>query len=128
MTKRAARAEPGPALLLAPEIAPAGHRLPRGRWGWCLGEKAFRAVRVVAFDRLSPNGWERVRRGLQSRSDPALSTRRSTPVRPELVEGPRQSRTPFGLRYRRPSPNWLGIVRREDVSDAKNKRRPAKAG
>ena len=32
-TKRAARAEPGPALLLAPEIAPARHRLPRGTSG-----------------------------------------------------------------------------------------------
>jgi predicted flap endonuclease-1-like 5' DNA nuclease len=29
-TKRAARADPGPALLVAPEIAPTGQRLPRG--------------------------------------------------------------------------------------------------
>ena len=29
LTKRAARADPSPALLAAPEIAPAGHRLPR---------------------------------------------------------------------------------------------------
>jgi hypothetical protein len=30
-TKRAARADPGPALLVAPEIAPAGYRLPLNR-------------------------------------------------------------------------------------------------
>jgi len=29
MTKRAARADPGPALLVAAEIAPARYRLPR---------------------------------------------------------------------------------------------------
>jgi hypothetical protein len=33
ITKRASRADPSAALLAAPEIAPAGHRPPRGKLG-----------------------------------------------------------------------------------------------
>ena len=76
LTKRAARADPGPALLVAPEIAPTGHRLPRAtrvglrterhshlrkgvpgqvRSGECVAVHRWQAARFFRQARLS--GW-----------------------------------------------------------------------
>ena len=60
-TKRAARAAPKPALLVAPEIAPAGHRPPR-------------AEPALVFPGNTRNGSAKVRSGRWQRASSALSS------------------------------------------------------
>jgi len=54
-TKRAARADPRPVLLVAPEIAPTGHCLPRCTAGVSPGE--HRRVRKGAFGQVAQRLW-----------------------------------------------------------------------
>ena len=99
-TKRAARAEPGPALLLAPEIAPAGHRLPRvePRAGSCSLQRALRRCSKGAC------GQAAARLGGAEERGSARAQRASSTDSPRLSErSERSERSEFGDGATRPS-------------------------
>ncbi len=77
-TKRASRADPGPALLVATEIAPTGHRPPRGP-SCAFSRKKHQRVRKGAFGQIAARLWgaEKHRARGPARSANRQLTRRS---------------------------------------------------